>query len=110
MGSRKRGPERTHRGNAGLSESCNAREVPRQAALTAWHGSQSDQKLTRNVNCMFLGLVMVEFGIPKEESVGFESGTLNMWRLNIFNASALITTFTPSRTGVVFITLMSSSS
>jgi hypothetical protein len=59
---------------------------------------------------MFLGLVVVEFGMPKDESVGFESGAVNMWRLNALSASALNTKDTPSRIGVVFIRLMSSSS
>jgi hypothetical protein len=29
---------------------CKVGDVPRQAALTDWNGSRSDQKLTRNVN------------------------------------------------------------
>ena len=36
-----------------------------------------NQKLTRAVNCTFLGSETVEVGTPKEESVGFVSGSAN---------------------------------
>ena len=48
-----------------------------QATINRLAHSDRNQKLTRAVNCTFLGSETVEVGTPKDESVGFVSGIAN---------------------------------
>jgi len=55
-----------------------ARGTPSQAAVNRLaQFPDRNQKLTRAVNCTFLGSETVEVGTPKDESVGFVSGIAN---------------------------------
>lgn len=76
--------------NRGSKDRCGpVGQHPSRPALEAWEGlcqaaisplayfADRNQKLTRAVNCTFLGSETVEVGTPKEESVGFVSGSAN---------------------------------